>query len=72
MINGDYQMKRNVTTKLSIRGILHRYFEKKEGQSAKEFLGEIKDLTYNEQLELAQEAAQAMGLTDTQVQFNLK
>ncbi len=64
--------KATVTTKLSTRGVLHRYFEKKEGQSASGFLTEIKALTDNEQLELAQDAARTMGLTESQVQFSLK
>ena len=60
------------TTKLSIRGTLHRYFKKKEGQSASGFLTEVKALTDDEQLELAQDAARTMGLTESEVQFSLK
>ncbi len=59
-------------TKFNIPGVLHRYFEKKEGQTASEFLTEVKALTDNEQLELAQSAARMMGLTESQVQFSLK
>ncbi len=60
------------TKKLSARGILHRYFEKKKGQSATGFLEEIKALTDAEQLDLAQDVACTMGLTQSQVQFDLK
>ena len=64
--------KATATRKLSIRGTLHRYFEKKEGQSASGFLAEVKTLTDNEQLELAQDAARMMGFTKSQVAFSLK
>ncbi len=64
--------KSTTTIKLSVRGTLHRYFKRQEGQSASGFLEEVKALTDNEQLELAQDAARTMGLAESEVQFSLK
>ena len=64
--------KRKNNTKLSPRTVLHRYFERKKDQSASEFLKEVKALTDDERLELAQEAACMMKLTQSEVQFDLK
>ena len=65
-------MKRKSTTKSSVRGILHRYFKRQEGQSASGFLEEIKALTNDEQLELAQDAVREMDMTESEVQFSFK
>ncbi len=65
-------MKRSSTTKLGVVGVLSRYFGKRDDQSVSEFGAEIKTLTGDERLELARDAAQTMGLTESEVQFSLR
>ncbi|KKM04369.1 hypothetical protein LCGC14_1764930 [marine sediment metagenome] len=67
-------MKRKTaeSKKLGTVGVLGRYFGKKDGQTISEFRTEIQAMTSDERLELAQGAAQAMGLTESEVQFRFK
>ncbi|KKL54320.1 hypothetical protein LCGC14_2266560 [marine sediment metagenome] len=64
--------KNTDTTKLSVIQVLHRCFGKQDGQSPSGFVEEIADLSDDEQLELAREAARSLGLTKSQVRFGLK
>lgn len=51
--------------------VLKSYFGFKDGQTLKEFVAELKDLSDEDKLELAQAVAEGMGLTQDEVSFKL-
>lgn len=57
--------------KLGILKVLCLYFGKKDGQTVAEFTEEMKALSLDERLKLAQDAAREMELTEARVQFRL-
>lgn len=52
--------------------VLAEYFGKHPGQSLKDFSEELKQLTYEERVELSVAAAEQLGLTQEEVSFSIK
>lgn len=57
--------QRKVTT------VLREYFGFREGEKLSDFAAELKQLSADEKLELAQGAAENLGLTQADVDFDL-
>ena len=52
-------------------GVIKEYFGFRKGDKASDFMTEIKALSSDERLDLAQGAARDLGLTQDQVDFEL-